>query len=134
MKWESRTPVFGEIIRTKVSFYHHYGIFKNDNEVIQFGLPTDVSRPAEEVKVLKTDIYTFLDSGEVEVGIPDKAELKNLRSPEETVKIAESRIGNGGYNILHNNCEHFVNECAFGEHRSGFLDGVRQKLRKKLEK
>jgi predicted phosphohydrolase len=36
--------------------------------------------------------------------------------------------------ILHNNCEHFVNECAFGEHNSEFLSSVRNKLRKKLGK
>lgn len=133
MKWKAETPKFGDIIRTKVTFYHHYGIFKNENEVIQFGLPNDVSRPAKEVKVLKSDIYAFLSGSEVEVGFPDKAEIKKMRSPEDIVSLAESRIGEGGYDILHNNCEHFANECAFGEHRSGFLDGVRQKLRKKLD-
>ena len=36
--------------------------------------------------------------------------------------------------ILHNNCEHFVNECAFGKSNSRFLDDVREKLRQKLKK
>ena len=121
MEWTVNSPKSGDIIRTKVTFYHHYGIFINESRIIQFGLPDNVYTPAEEIKVLATDIYTFLQGGELEVGKPTRQELKNMRSPEEIVKLAESRLGQGGYDILHNNCEHFVNECAFGEHNSEFL-------------
>lgn len=134
MEWTVNSPKSGDIIRTKVTFYHHYGIFINENRIIQFGLPDNVYTPAEEIKVLATDIYTFLQGGELEVGKPTRQELKNMRSPEEIVKLAESRLGQGGYDILHNNCEHFVNECAFGEHNSEFLSSVRNKIRKKLGK
>ena len=134
MEWTVNSPKSGDIIRTKVTFYHHYGIFINESRIIQFGLPDNVYTPAEEIKVLATDIYTFLEGGELEVGKPTRQELKNMRSPEEIVKLAESRLGQGGYDILHNNCEHFVNECAFGEHNSEFLSSVRNKLRKKLGK
>lgn len=134
MEWTVHSPKSGDIIRTKVTFYHHYGIFINENRIIQFGLPDNVYTPAEEIKVLATDIYTFLQGGELEVGKPTRQELKNMRSPEEIVKLAESRLGQGGYDILHNNCEHFVNECAFGEHNSEFLSSVRNKIRKKLGK
>ena len=57
-----------------------------------------------------------------------------MRKPEEIIKTARSRIGEGGYDILHHNCEHFVNECAFGKSNSSFLDDVREKLRQKLKK
>lgn len=134
MEWTVDSPKSGDIIRTKVTFYHHYGIFINESRIIQFGLPDNVYTPAEEIKVLATDIYTFLQGGELEVGKPTRQELKNMRSPEEIVKLAESRLGQGGYDILHNNCEHFVNECAFGEHNSEFLSSVRNKIRKKLGK
>jgi hypothetical protein len=134
MEWTVNSPKSGDIIRTKVTFYHHYGIFINESRIIQFGLPDNVYTPAEEIKVLATDIYTFLQGGELEVGKPTRQELKNMRSPEEIVKLAESRLGQGGYDILHNNCEHFVNECAFGEHNSEFLSSVRNKIRKKLGK
>ena len=134
MEWTVNSPKSGDIIRTKVTFYHHYGIFINESRIIQFGLPDNVYTPAEEIKVLATDIYIFLQGGELEVGKPTRQELKNMRSPEEIVKLAESRLGQGGYDILHNNCEHFVNECAFGEHNSEFLSSVRNKIRKKLGK
>lgn len=33
---------------------------------------------------------------------------------DEIILAAKSRIGERGYNILYNNCEHFVYECVFG--------------------
>ena len=132
--WTEKTPVFGDLIRTKVRFYHHYGIFVSEEEVIQFGLPDDPLRPAEEIRVLNSDIAAFLQGGEVEVAVPDSATRRHMRSPEQIVELARQRIGEGGYDILHNNCEHFVNECAFGEATSSFLQDVREKLRRKLGK
>lgn len=134
MQWVEKTPVYGDIIRTKVQFYHHYGIFASEAEVLQFGLPDDPMRAADQIKVLCTDIAAFLQGGEIEVGVPDAAERRTMRSPEQIVEMARNRLGEGGYDILHNNCEHFVNECAFGEHTSAFLQGVREKLRRKLGK
>ena len=132
MLWTDKTPLLGDIVRTKYSFYYHYGIFKDENTVIQFGLPDGPSRPASDIKVITSDVYTFLAGGTLEVGVAEKDEKSRLRPPEEIVRIAESRIGEGGYDILHNNCEHFVNACAFGEARSSFLDGVREKIKAKL--
>lgn len=134
MTWEVKTPAYGDIVRTKVTFYHHYGIFLDPDQVIQFGLADDVGRPAEEVRVLVSDVYAFLNGGELEVGVPDREEKRKLRTPDQIVDVARSRIGQGGYDILHNNCEHFVNECAFGEKSSSFIENVREKLRKKLGK
>lgn len=134
MEWTESEPKFGDIIRTKVTFYHHYGIFVDENKVIQFGERDNVYSPANEIKVLTTNIYDFLKGGELEVAVFDREERKKKRNAKEIVAIAEQRIGEGGYDILHNNCEHFVNECTFGEHTSAFLQNVRIKLRKKLNK
>lgn len=134
MQWTEQAPQFGNIIRVKVHFYHHYGIFASEDRVIQFGLPDDPMRAASDIQVLVTDIDTFLQGGDLEVGVPDSAERKRIRTPKQIVELAESRIGETGYDILHNNCEHFVNDCAFGEHTSNFLQGVREKLRQKLGK
>lgn len=134
MKWSEKSPEYGDIIRTKVTFYHHYGIFVDEQSVIQFGLPDNVYRPAEEIEVLSSDIYTFLQGGELEVAVFEGEEKKLKRSSEKIVEAAKSRMGEKGYDILHNNCEHFVNECAFGEKKSSFLLDVRKKLREKLGK
>ncbi len=115
MDWQSKAPKFGDVIRTKVEFYYHYGIFADETRVIQFGLPDNVNRPAGEVEVISTDIYTFLSGGEIEVLIPDRKERRKMRSPKERVKLAESCLGEDGYDVFNNNCEHFVKRCLFKE-------------------
>ena len=135
VKWVEKSPVFGDMVRTKVKFYYHYGIFVSESEVIQFGLPNDpTTSSAQQIRVLSTDVLTFLQGGDLEVMVPDRAACKTKRTPEQIVAIARQRIGEGGYDILHNNCEHFVNDCVFGQHHSTFLYGVREKLRQKLGK
>ena len=132
MRWSEKNPVYGDIIRVKVSFYYHYGIYVSDECIIQFGLPTNVTQNADDVKVLETDINTFLGGSELEVAIFNRQEKKSSYKPDQIVENARSRIGEGGYHILHNNCEHFVNKCAFGEAKSDFLDNVRKQIKKKL--
>lgn len=132
MNWTVESPKPSQIIRTKVKFYYHYGIFVSEDEVIQFGLPNDPGKPSEQIKVLSTDVYTFLNGGQLETAVPDKDERKRMHKADEIIKIARSKIGEGGYDILHNNCEHFVNKCVFGKSSSSFLDGVREKIRQKL--
>lgn len=134
MDWLDEAPKRGDIIRTKVNFYHHYGIFVDEREVIQFGLPDGPARPAEQQRVLVTDIYTFLGGGDLETGRPIGEERGRMRTPRQIVETARSRIGEGGYDILHNNCEHFVYSCAFGESHSSFLEDVRARIRQKLGK
>ena len=134
VSWKEEPPAFGDIVRTKVQFYHHYGIFVSEEEVIQFGLPDDPFRSAAQIRVLSTDVLTFLQGGDLEVMVADQNTRRQMRSPEQIVAIARQRLGEDGYDILHNNCEHFVNDCAFGQHHSSFLQDVREKLRKKLGK
>ena len=134
MQWQFSSPTPGAPVRVKVSFYYHYGIFVSRDSVIQFGLPDGPSRPAEEIRVLSTDVYTFLQGGDLEVGFPDRGERKKLRSADQVVATAQSRIGQGGYDLLHNNCEHFMYECLFGEPDSPTLSSLRTRIRQKLGK
>ena len=132
MRWQLADPVPGAPVRVKVRFYYHYGIFVSPDSVIQFGLPDDPSRPAEGIRVLSTDIYTFLQGGNLEVGIPDREERKALRPASEVIATAQSRIGQGGYDLLSNNCEHFVHECLFGQPDSSTVSSPGTRLRQKL--
>lgn len=134
MIWEEETPVYGDVIRTRIRFYYHYGIYVSDERVIQFGLPDNRGIPNEQIAVLHTDIRTFLAGGSLEVGKADREERRSLHTPAQTVSRAESRLGETGYNILHNNCEHFVYDCALGQPKAGWLEDARAKLRQKLGK
>ena len=134
MEWKVTPPKASDIIRTKVDFYYHYGIYVSAREVIQFGLPNDPFKNASDIFVIASDIDTFLNGGELETASFSRDEKKLKRTPDEIIKTARSQIGNGGYDILHNNCEHFVNACVFGKSSSSFVDEVREKIRKKLGK
>ena len=134
MQWTEKNPVPGDILRTRVRFYYHYGIYVSDDRVIQFGLPDNTGTPNAEICVLATDIRTFLHGGSLEVGEPDREERKTMRPAAQVITTAENRLGETGYDILHNNCEHFVNDCVFGKATSGWLEEARAKLRAKLGK
>lgn len=116
MIWKTVPPKRGDIIRVKMSFYFHYGIYVDDDTVIQFGLPDNTGVSPENIAVCSTDVYTFSCGNLCEAGIMDKRERKNAFSPEKIVSRAKERIGETGYNMTENNCEHFVNTCVFGEH------------------
>ena len=116
MIFEPRDAKSGDIVRIKIGSIYHYGIFVSEEEVIQFGRPP-VGEPhaKEDIVVCVTDIDEFSKGFIVEVGVLDKKEKKTAKKTKEILSFARSRIGSGGYNLVHNNCEHFVNECVFGK-------------------
>ena len=44
------------------------------------------------------------------------------------IDAAVSQLGQGGYDIIYNNCEHFVNKCVFGVAYSTQIDKMREML------
>lgn len=113
MKWEMKPPVKGDAIRTKISFYHHYGVFIDEDTIVQFGLPDNTGRALEEIDVCITDIDSFAEGRDVERAVFSLAEKRQRRHPDETAEIALSRVGEKGYDFFMNNCADFVNSCVF---------------------
>ena len=133
-KWKMIEPVKGDHIRVKTDQLYHHGIYLGDEEVIQFGGPFDMFADPKSIVVEKVNIEQFLIGGFLEVKEFDRKERKNKRTPDEIVNTAVSMIGTGGYDILRNNCEHFVNYCIFGEKKSSQIDDFRKDIREKLGK
>lgn len=136
MKWAPGECKRGDMIRVRLGSIYHYGIFVSEEEVIQFGYP-----PTKEfaelnvfIEVCSVDIDTFACGSIVEVPSLDRAERRSRLDPEETVRRARSRLGEEGYNIIHNNCEHFAFECVFGVSRSVQEEKVRAFWKSKLGK
>lgn len=132
MKWELIEPSRGDIIRIKAGNIYHYGVYVSDTEVIQFGVAPNRRGAAmtdSQVEVLSTDIEAFLNGEFLEVGVLDRKELKSRVPVEKTVEMARGRIGERGYNILYNNCEHFATECVLGERKCDQADSVRDFFR-----
>lgn len=117
MKWTYRECQYGDIIRVKLGSVYHYGIFVSEDEVIAFGLPPTAEnlKHQQDIKVLATDIDVFSCGNMVEAAQLTLKEKLRRHNPDKTVSAARARIGEGGYNLIHNNCEHFVNEIVFGE-------------------
>ncbi len=126
------SPYPGAHIRVQVNGIYHHGIYVNDEEIIQFGLPFDMMKPKEEVRILKSDIIDFLQGGFLEVRVYDKKEKRLKNKDEDIIKIAISKLGEDGYDIVHNNCEHFANYCVFNKKESKQIDDIRSEIRKKL--
>ena len=129
MKWTMKEARYGDIVRVSLGKIYHYGIFVSEEEIIQFGLPPTPNRRLEDVEVLASGVDQFLGGGFLEVGECEGREKKRRKTPKETVAAARKRLGERGYDILYNNCEHFANECAFGEKFSTMTESLREKFR-----
>jgi phosphopantetheine--protein transferase-like protein len=108
------------MVRVKLGSVYHYGIFVSEEEIIAFGLPPlpRFAQQAERFLVCRTDAEVFCCGQILETAILDRTERKRRFPPEETVRRARARLGEDGYHLIRNNCEHFVNECVFGEKKS----------------
>ena len=129
MKWQLNDPVYGDMIRVKSGSIWHYGIYVSDDQVIQFGLaPRQRVQVADSsVVVCQSNMDVFCDGNFVEVAVVEKRDKKRM-SPTQTVQNALSRLGEGGYNVIHNNCEHFAYECYLGQKYCSQTDDVRKKF------
>lgn len=117
--WSSKNPQRGDHIRVCRGVYHHHGIFISAVEVIHFtGDDDDSVLDWSKAHVIKSDLQKFLRGGTVEVKEYNDAELDDLYPVEGIVSYARACLGDGGYNFIFNNCEHFANACTLGKHRS----------------
>ncbi len=131
MKWWPSSPKKGDMIRVRIGAVYHYGIFVSENEVIQFGPPPTAERLRESQTfcVIATDIDTFCGGVIAEVAKAETREEKKRFSPRKTVTIAKARLGERGYDLIHNNCEHFAYECVYGIKHSSQAEDARERWR-----
>ena len=131
MKWLPADCSFGDTVRVRIGSVYHYGIFVSEDEIIAFGLPPvpEYRDRPERLTVLATDADTFSCGSIIEKAVFSFSEKRKKRTPAKIVEIARSRIGETGYNIIHNNCEHFVNECVFGVARCTVEEEARKRWR-----
>ena len=109
----------GAHIRVKIKNYYHHGIYIGNDEVVQFGHPFNVNEDPKNVLVIRSPIEDFAGPANfIEVYQYSKKELKLKNKDEDIIKIALSHLGECGYNILENNCEHFANRCVFNKAKS----------------
>ena len=130
-KWTVRELKPGDILRVNTGRYYHFGIYAGDETVIHFAGPdphtlTDASLAA----VRKDPLERFAMGKPLEVRDYSLAEKLRKNPPKKVIETAESQLGRTGYDIIYNNCEHFVNKCVFGIPYSTQIDELRSALDK----
>ena len=133
MKWSVREGRPGDMVRVKVnSQMDHYGVFVSDSEVIQFGKNPSLrlGLADTDVFVCATDIDEFRDGGYPEFADLSFSEKLKRFKTDKIIENARSRIGEGGYNIIYNNCEHFAYECIFGKKYSSQAEKAKEVIKK----
>lgn len=124
-KCKERRVLRGDVIGVSRILYDHYGIYLGNDQVIQYTLSQDRIK----LEIRKTNFAQFLHRSstffilDCEFEKPLKSDPIKYRgglfrlpvfSREETVRRAESRLGEVEYNLLSNNCEHFAIWCKTG--------------------
>ncbi len=129
MKWWPDVCCPGDMVRASIGSVKHYGVFISEQEIIQFG-PPPIARTAiddSSICVCAATAEAFSCGYIIEKAILDKSEKRRRLPPQKTIEIARSRMGETGYNLLHNNCEHFAYECVFGIKKSTQEDEARER-------
>lgn len=133
--WQMTDLYPGAHIRVQVKDVYHHGIYIGSDEVVQFGLPYDIYNDPKEVKVLRSPLKDFCaEDSFIEVYQFNRKEMKKKLKDEDIINNALSHVGEGGYNVLKNNCEHFATRMVFGIASSKQIDDIYENVTKLLEK
>ena len=122
--WSKIKPTYGSQIRVNRGLYYHHGIYESDDCVYQFASPEGSEISPETAVVCTTTLKKFLNGGDLEVREYTEEELKELKPKDEIIKYAKEHLGEKGYNLINNNCEHFSNRCAFGKSESEQVNNI----------
>jgi hypothetical protein len=96
------------------STYQHYGVYIGDGKVIHFAPMEGKEISAENGIIHETTLDKFLDGRALRID----ANIEKKFSDNEIVQRARSRLGEKGYSLLTNNCEHFARWCVTGDNVS----------------
>jgi len=117
-EWIYKNPASGDHIRVDRGLYNHHGIHISEEEVIHFSSEDDDNLAGTDNMVLQTNLEGFLRGGKLEVKIYTEEEIEDLYHVDAIVSWARACLGDEGYNLVFNNCEHFANYCTLGRHHS----------------
>lgn len=128
-KWTVREIRPGDIIRVDTGRFYHFGIYAGNDTVIHFAGPdAHTLTDASQARIRRDSLGHFSMGKNLEVREYSLQEKLKKRPAAKVVEEAESRLGEAGYDIIYNNCEHFVNRCVFGVAYSTQIEEMREAL------
>jgi Lecithin retinol acyltransferase/PspA/IM30 family len=95
--------VYRELLNLRGAYEHH-GIDCGDGSVIHYRKPSEI--------VERTSLETFTRGEKIYIRQYPRSGFAFIA--DVVVQRAESRLGEGKYNFLFNNCEHFATWCKIG--------------------
>lgn len=132
-------PRRGDIVAVDRGLFWHYGIFENDNAVYHY---QDAARLGVKGRIARTSFAEFVAAAEdyfilgfsgsptpwairVDYTAEGQGERPQLEpalrrggvyslEPDAVIAAARSRLEDGDYHLLENNCEHFALTCNVG--------------------
>lgn len=122
-----------------IKLYEHHGIYVGDDMVVHYNglargivfekscfeeilsnvVPLD-KRNVAKVEMTSLEEFASGDTWQI------KEHANAPFSGQDIALCAKARVGEQKYNLLINNCEHFCNECVFGEHVSEQVQNAKQ--------
>jgi hypothetical protein len=104
--------------------YQHYGVYIGDGKVIHFAPLEGQEISARNGVIHETALDKFLDGRALQVEI----NVEKKYSDNVIIQRARSRLGEKGYDLIANNCEHFARWCVTGENVSYQVKDIPGKL------
>jgi hypothetical protein len=102
--------------------YYHHGIDVGDGTVVHLsGEPLR----ARHASVCRETVEDFQDGHAIEIMHHEKP----LRTGDAVAEEALAHVGESGYNIWNNNCEHFATYCVTGRRESAQITFVQKVLK-----
>lgn len=95
----------GDHIYVNLGVIDHHGIDCGDGTVIHLS--------KKKGRISQDTLHSFARGNSIYV-----KRRKHSYSPEQIVQRAKSKLGETGYNLGLNNCEHFASWCHSGQHHS----------------
>lgn len=95
----------------RVPALFHHGVYVGDGQVVHFWGRMPYKSDA---RVMAVPVAVF---EQLAKNVGSRVLVLNVASRlprDKTVRRALSRVGEGGYNVATNNCEHFANWCVQG--------------------
>lgn len=129
--WEVRELRKGDMIRVNTGRFYHVGIYIGDETVIHFaGEDFATLTDPDSARVRQSSLEAFSMNRPIEVRTYSISERLHKHKAGSIVEEAKKHLGEGGYDIIHNNCEHFANFCVFGIPLSPQIEAMREGLPK----